>query len=94
MKVDNKKSISNVENCLKFENNLLQILNLNDGKKFIFSIIQKSFFVTPFRSRTKNLDLQILKILNSKFEVLLKKVKALLAAAFACARLSSTSFGP
>ncbi|MFX1233899.1 MAG: DNRLRE domain-containing protein [Promethearchaeota archaeon] len=57
------------------ENILLQILNLNDGKKIIFSIIQKSFIVTPFRAKTRDLDFQFLQILDTKFKVLLKKVE-------------------
>jgi len=57
------------------ENILLQILKLQDGKKFIFSLIQKSYTITPFSTRMRDLDLQFLQILNSKFKALLKKVK-------------------
>ncbi len=56
------------------EDILLQILNLQEGKKFIFSIIQKSPTASPFRRSVRNLDLHFLQILNSKFEALLKKV--------------------
>ncbi len=57
------------------EDILLQILKLQDGKKFIFSIIQKGPTTSLFRRSFRNFDPYFLQILNSKFEVLLKKIQ-------------------
>ncbi len=57
------------------EDILLQILKLQEGKKFIFSIIQKRPTVSQFRRSFRNFDLYFLQILNSKLEVLLKKIQ-------------------